>query len=96
MYIMNERAGMFVNTDYIRKIFLTDTSDSVLLSMQWDGVDKPVTLERYRDRKEAEEALNQLFRAISDKAPSFYMPESSYYFEEHLIKDARIKRKGGS
>lgn len=76
MYIMNERIGAVVNTDYITRFFLANKGDSVLLVIQWQGMDNLVTLERYRDRKEAEEVLNQLFRAISDKAPSFYMPES--------------------
>lgn len=96
MYIINEHSGAIVNSDYVMDFHLSDTSDSTLISVQMRGVDKPRTLERYKDRKEAMDALELLFRALELNEVSFRMPESLYYFEETIKRDARTKRKGGS
>lgn len=96
MFILNDRSGSIVNTDYVREFFLTDTNDSTLFSALFHGSEKFTTLERYKTRKEAMGARDQLARALSDGDTVFHLPESLYYFEERIKKDARTKRKGGS
>lgn len=96
MYIMNERSGAIINSTFVSEFFLTKTSDSTLLSVRWNGIEKPSTLERYKTYKEATDALGALMRALETEQVTFYMPESLYYFEESVKKDARTKRKGGS
>lgn len=96
MYIMNERSGSIVNTAFVSEFFLTKTSDSTLLSMRWNGMEKLCTLERYKTYDEAMDALCALMRALEAEQDTFYVPESLYYFEDSIKKDARIKRRGGS
>lgn len=96
MYIMNERSGSIINTAFVAEFFLTDTSDSTLLSVRWHGIERLSTLERYKRREEAMRAISDLLQALEDGRETFLIPESLYYFEESTKKDARIKRKGGS
>ncbi len=96
MYIMNERSGAIINSNYVAEFFLTKTSDSTLLSLRWNGIEKLSTLERYKNYDEAMDALCSLMRALEAKQLAFYVPASLYYFEESVKKDARVKRKGGS
>lgn len=96
MHILNDRKGVIVDSRSVAEFFLTDTSDSTLLSLRWFGTEEPQTFERYRDRKEARDALGQLFCALSEGKATWILPESTYYFDEHIKRDARTKRKGGS
>ena len=64
MYIMNERSGSIINTAFVAEFFLTKTSDSILLSARWHGIEKLSTLERYKTHKEAMDALCALMRAL--------------------------------
>lgn len=96
MYIMNERSGAIINSEFVAEFYLAKTSDSTLLSMRWNGVEKPSTLERYKTQDEAMDALGALMRALEAGRVTFYVPASLYYFEESVKKDARVKRRGGS
>ena len=55
-----------------------------------------VTVARYRDLREAQKVLGELLCAIAGRQAYYTMPESLLYAEQHISKDARIKRKGGS
>lgn len=55
-----------------------------------------VTVARYRDLREAQKVLGELLCAIAGGQAYYTMPESLLYAEQHISKDARIKRKGGS
>ena len=57
MYIINRRSGLIVNSEYVMDYHLLDVSDATLLSEYYRGADKPRTLERYKTRKEAMDAL---------------------------------------
>lgn len=96
MYIMNERSGSIVNSEFVAEFFLTKTSDSALLSLRWNGIEKLSTLERYKTHKEAMDALCSLLRALEAGQDTFIVPDSTYYFIESIKRDARTKRKGGS
>lgn len=96
MYIMNERSGSLINSAFVSEFYLSKTSDSTLLSLRWQGVEKPCTIERYKTFNEAMDALCALLRALEAQQDTFYVPESTYYFEEYIKKDGRTKRKGGS
>ena len=96
MYIVNERSGTIINSNFVTKFFLLDTSDCTLFSVLLHGEEKPSTLERYRKHDEAMDALYKLFQALESDWITFRMPESLYYFEEYTKRDARTKRRGGS
>jgi len=51
---------------------------------------------RYRDLREAQKVLGELLCAIAGGQAYYTMPESLLYAEQHISKDARTKRKGGS
>lgn len=53
MYIINERSGAIVNSDFVAEFYLMDISDSPLVSTRFPGEGKPVMLECYTTRKEA-------------------------------------------
>lgn len=55
-----------------------------------------MTMARYKDGREAEEALRELFRAMAGEQQYFEMPDSVLQYGERQIKDSRVKRKGGS
>ena len=49
-----------------------------------------------RDLREAQKVLGELLCAIAGGQAYYTMPESLLYAEQHISKDARTKRKGGS
>lgn len=96
MWILNSRSGLCVNTSHVLRIFLQDTTDSTLVSAVIAGGDKICTLERYKNHKEAMAAVAQIRWALSEERPVIDLPDSTYYYEERQVKDARTKRRGGS
>lgn len=73
MYIMKERSGLIVNTDFVEKIFLTDTNDSTLICVCFSQKEQPFALERYKTREEALDAISSLFAAIETGENAFYI-----------------------
>lgn len=97
MWISNSTTGLLVNTSHIQRIFVLPTPDSALLSAVFPGNERPITLERYKDKKEALNAAAQIAQSIRYGDDGIIdLPVSCYYAEERQIKDARTRRRGGS
>lgn len=97
MWIANSSTGLLVNTLHIQRIFVLPAPDSALLSAVFPGDAKPITLERYKDKKEALNASAQIAQCIRYGDDSVMdLPVSCYYAEERQVKDARTRRRGGS
>lgn len=96
MFIMSEGDRAIVNSNFVRYFYLVNRQDNAVLYASFPGDEKGARLGTYKDMKEAEDALGKLYAALTLGENCFYMPESRYYNEEHIVKDARVKRRGGS
>lgn len=97
MYIMSCRGKEIVNSDFVERFRIDEKDDCDLIIASYSASARPVTMARYpKETKEAQAALNDLFMALTGGQQSFYMPESTLYDRERIIKDARTKRRGGS
>ena len=96
MYIMDAMQNTVLNSDFVERFLVADKGDAALVIASYSQDRIPVTMGRYKDKKEAQEALGNLFSALYGGQAGFTMPDSTIYYEEHTIKDARTKRKGGS
>lgn len=94
MYIWAGR--QVVNSAFVERFVVVEKNDAALVVASYSDTRPPVTLSRYKNAREATDALQELMFAISGEQTAFYMPESTLYHEEVIKKDARIKRKGGS
>lgn len=74
----------------------SEKPDAALIVASYDKNAKVVTVARYRDLREAQKVLGELLCAIAGGQAYYTMPESLLYAEQHISKDARTKRKGGS
>lgn len=96
MYILSKSGKEIVNSDFVERFCVTEKSDAMLIVASYSTERQPVTMARYRDSREAEEALRELFRAMAGEQRYFEMPDSVLQYGERQIKDSRVKRKGGS
>lgn len=94
MYILNR--FQIINSEFVERFCIAEKPDAALIVASYNHERPPVTLGRYRDLKEAEGVLGQIFSAMAGGQSGFDMPESLYSSEEYIKKDARTKRKGGS
>ena len=88
MYILTGDKKQIINSDFVERFCIIVAS--------YDKNAKVVTVARYRDLREAQKVLGELLCAIAGGQAYYTMPESLLYAEQHISKDARIKRKGGS
>lgn len=98
MYILNERQTEIINSDYVERFVVAEKPDAGLCIASYarTGEKQCVTIGRYKNLKEAQEALAGLFLAMAAGETSYRMPPSLYYDEERTVRDARTKRRGGS
>ena len=96
MYIMTEKCREIINSEFVERFCVVEKEDAVLIVASYNDVRRAVTMARYRDKKEAEWAMGELMGALSGGSTYFYMPDSVLHWEEHIKKDARTKRRGGS
>ena len=96
MYVMNAMQNAVINSDFVERFCIVEHEDASLVIASYKDTRPPVTLGRYKDKKEAHGVLSELFVALYGGQCGFTMPDSVLYFEEHPKKDARTKRKGGS
>lgn len=98
MYIMTNNGMQIINSDFVERFTIAEKPDAslVIASYTSDQTPPPVTIGRYKDKKEAQDALGKMFVALSHKDDCFTMPDSLLFYEERIKKDARVKRKGGS
>lgn len=96
MYIMDAMQSTILNSDFVERFLVVDKGDAVLIIASYSQDRSPVTMGRYKNTKEARDVLCDMFIALHGGQSGYTMPDSTLYFEEHAIKDARAKRKGGS
>lgn len=96
MYIINPQGTMVVNSEFVERFLIADKGDACLIIASYNQERTPVTMGRYSDSREASEILGDLYRALIGGQDGYSMPDSRLYYEEHIKKDARTKRKGGS
>lgn len=95
MYIATNNADQILNTDFVERFCVVSKSDAVLIVASYSA-DRYTTIGRYKDIEEARTVCVAIYQALEEGRQGFTMPDSKYYFEEHIKKDARTKRKGGS
>ncbi len=96
MYILTGNKKEIVNAEFVERFCIVTKPDVVLIIASYSDVRPPVTIGKYANEKESEEALGDLFGALSGGASYYTMPESTLFAEEQWKRDARTKRKGGS
>lgn len=98
MYIMTNNETQIINSDFVERFVIVEKPDAALIIASYTSANEPppVTIGRYKDRKEAQDASKDMFYALASKFDCYTMPDSVLYFAEHIKKDARTKRKGGS
>ncbi|MCD8085770.1 MAG: hypothetical protein LUF28_05515 [Clostridiales bacterium] len=97
MYIMSEDGKRVVNAAYVEQFDIDVKPDAALVKARYgtEAESIPAILGRYKDLEEAKNALMDLMMAIVGGQTHYFMPESSYYGPK-TVKDARVKRRGGS
>lgn len=93
---MNQYDTEVVNSDLVERFRIAEKEDAVLVVAIYATNGAPITLARYKDTREAKGALSDLYMALYGEQRSFRMPESTLYAPEHVKRDARTKRRGGS
>lgn len=99
MWIRNERQTTIINSDYVQRFFISDKGDAhvvMALSGTVSPDNPPVSAGSYKTKKEAQDALLALLVALGENMIYFDMPPSLLTSEQEIIKDARVRRKGGS
>ena len=76
---------------------IVEKQDVVLIIASYSAY-LAVTIGKYADRKEADDAFFKLFNSLAgnDSSVPFTMPDSVLFHGESWKRDARTKRKGGS
>lgn len=96
LYILSGSKKEIVNSDFVERFCVVVKSDASLIVLSYSDTRPPVTLAKYKDAVEAKGILAELFAALAGGQTYFEMPDSLLLAEERGIKDARVKRKGGS
>lgn len=95
MYIMTQDERQIVDSGYVERFCLVVKPDAVLIIASYSE-NRAVTIGKYADKAEADDAFNGLFYALWNGDPAFDVPQSRLFCSEQGKKDARVKRKGGS
>ncbi len=96
MYILNGAKKEILNSDFIERFVISVKDDAVLIVASYSVSDRPVTMSKYKTLKEAQGVLSDMFSALAGGQTYYEMPESSLFYGQADIKDARTQRKGGS
>lgn len=95
MFIFTQSENCIVNSDYIDHITTKYETDAAIIRAGLSN-GTVVTLGRYKSQEETKRALYDLFNALVGGMQGFYMSDSVLFNGQSTIKDARVKRKGGS
>lgn len=96
MWIVTADRKQIVNSDFVKRFFVTPKPDAVLIGSSFDDGNPAVTLGRYDGMEEANDALTSMLHAVAGGQTYYYMQDSRLFYEEKQVHDARVKRKGGS
>lgn len=95
MHIMTSDKKSIVDASFVERFCLVEKPDAYLIIASYSA-ERAVTIGKYADREECYGVLFSLYNALAADDPIFSMPDSRLFGEEHIKKDARTKRKGGS
>lgn len=97
MYILTSDAKSIIDSRFVERFCIVEKPDAVLIIASY-SVDHAVTIGKYADRKEADDAFSRLFNNLvgNDGSVPFSMPDSVLFHGEKWKRDARTPRKGGS
>lgn len=93
MFIINGTGREIINTDFVQRFCMVEKYDSTLLIASY-GLDvAPVTVARYKTKKEAAEALKSLHTALCNGMNGYALPVSTS--EVRPVKRAEKAETGG-
>lgn len=97
MLIFNSNGSKLVNSEAVSHYTLSENPDAVVIMAGLSTPNStPVSLERYGSYAEAKDALAELATALTTGSALFYMPTSVLRNQEKRVRDARVRRRGGS
>ena len=97
MLIFNSNGTKLVNSEKVSHYTLSENPDAtVIMAGLCNPGCQPVSLERYGSYAEAKDALEELATALTNGSDLFYMPPSVLRNQEKRVRDARVRRRGGS
>ena len=96
VYILNQSKTEIHNSEFVERFCIAEKPDAALIVASMGRDKQPNTMGRYKNIQEAREVLFELFSAFRSDEDSYEMPLSELISGERRIKDARVKRKGGS
>ncbi len=95
MYILNGPRNEIIDSSFVERFCVVERNDAVLIVASYSA-DRKVTVSKYRDTKEARDALIDMLAAFERGDYCYEMPISSLFYGENVKRDARTQRKGGS
>lgn len=95
MFIRTQDAKQIIDSSYVERFCVVVRPDAVLIIASYSE-DRAVTIGKYADKNEADDAFSDLFYALCNDNQQFEMPESRLFVGERKKKDARTRRKGAS
>lgn len=96
MYILDSAKQTIHNSEAYDRFKITPKQDAILIVAFQDCETPSIVLGKYADKNEAQDALFELFYALTSGYQSFEMPDSRMFHGEEQKHDARTRRKGGS
>ena len=96
MYILNGPKKEIINSDFAERFCIVERDDATLIVASYGDDRRPVTVSKYRDLPEARQVLGDMLAALAGGQASYEMPESSLFYEQRDVRDARTRRRGGS
>lgn len=97
MFVESINGKRMINLDRAHRVDITEKDGNAIISVSFGTGDRDyAVLGSYYDKTEARKALYRLREAMEDGRSVFIMPDSERRYEQERIRDARIKRKGGS
>ena len=96
MFILDSAKKTIHDSSYLQRITLSVKSDAVLICGAVTSDTPLMTLGKYANEKEARAVFLDLFGELSRGADFYEMPDSELFHRERDVRDARIRRRGGS
>lgn len=96
MYILSGKDDEILDSAFIERFRKIRHQDAVLIIASYGDSRPAITIGKYANDSEADEAFGALFYALSDDKRYFIMPTSTLFSRERAVSDARTKRRGGS
>ena len=93
MILLCEETGQLVDLSKVERLCIAQKNDAALIVASYSDSRPAVTLGRYRTKEAALDVLRNIYYQSPDEG--LILPDGGMH-EEKTIKDARVKRRGGS